>query len=399
MVNDWETKKLSDVYDVRDGTHDSPKYIKSGYPLVTSKNLKSSGLDLSNTNLISETDYININKRSKVDVSDVLFAMIGTIGNPTIVLEEPKFAIKNVALFKVPYDQDSRFLKYYLESDYVVRKMADESKGTTQKFVGLGYLRNFPIKLPSLPEQKRIVSILDDIFKDANRAKEIAEMDLENSKYLLESFLETIFNAPGNNWEDTNLGSIAKIKGGKRVPRGYQMLKEQTNYPYIRVSDFNDDGTVNRNNLKYIDERIYDQIRNYTITDKDMYISIAGTIGKTGIIPTELNGANLTENAAKLVFEKGIYNKYVYYFTRSKGFLEQAGLSTRTTAMPKLALARLSGIRIRIPKLYSEQEIITEKIELLNSEVFNLHKVYSERLNLLALLKKSVLNKAFRGEL
>jgi hypothetical protein len=67
--------------------------------------------------------------------------------------------------------------------------------------------------------------------------------------------------------------------------------------------------------------------------------------------------------------------------------------------MPKLALARLSGIRIRIPKLYSEQEIITEKIELLNSEVFNLHKVYSERLNLLALLKKSVLNKAFRGEL
>jgi type I restriction enzyme S subunit len=157
MVNDWETKKLSDVYDVRDGTHDSPKYIKSGYPLVTSKNLKSSGLDLSNTNLISETDYININKRSKVDVSDVLFAMIGTIGNPTIVLEEPKFAIKNVALFKVPYDQDSRFLKYYLESDYVVRKMADESKGSSKTIVG------FPI-VPIIANNTSLTSTLLLLF-------------------------------------------------------------------------------------------------------------------------------------------------------------------------------------------------------------------------------------------
>ena len=91
MKEGWEYKKLGEIYDVRDGTHDSPKYQDSGYPLVTSKNLKSGILDMSNVNYISESDYLSINQRSKVDIGDVLFAMIGTIGNPVYVYEEPKY--------------------------------------------------------------------------------------------------------------------------------------------------------------------------------------------------------------------------------------------------------------------------------------------------------------------
>ncbi|MDO8454973.1 MAG: restriction endonuclease subunit S, partial [Sulfurimonas sp.] len=110
----WEVRKIGDIYDVRDGTHDSPKYIKEGYPLITSKNLKQDNLNYDNVKYISKIDYININKRSKVDIGDILFAMIGTIGNPIVVKNEPDFAIKNVALFKVPTNQNSYFLKYYL---------------------------------------------------------------------------------------------------------------------------------------------------------------------------------------------------------------------------------------------------------------------------------------------
>ena len=158
----WEKKKLGEIYDVRDGTHDSPKYHSAGYPLITSKNLKRDGLDFEDIKLISEQDYKKINERSKVHNGDVLFAMIGTIGNPTVVTMEPSFAIKNVALFKVPANQSSFFLKYYMDSDIVISKMQKESKGTTQKFVGLGYLRDFPIfclpfppNAPSLPSSTR----------------------------------------------------------------------------------------------------------------------------------------------------------------------------------------------------------------------------------------------------
>ena len=108
----WEVRKLGEVYDVRDGTHDSPKYVKEGYALITSKNLKNDVLNYDKVNYITRKDYININKRSQVDVGDILFAMIGTIGNPIVIQNEPDFAIKNVALFKVPETQNSYFLKY-----------------------------------------------------------------------------------------------------------------------------------------------------------------------------------------------------------------------------------------------------------------------------------------------
>ncbi len=105
-------------------------------------------------------------------------------------------------------------------------------------------------------------------------------------------------------------------------------------------------------------------IKNYIITINDLYISIAGTIGKTGIIPNELNGANLTENAARLVYKNSEKqdNKFVYYFTKSSTFNEQIEDATKTVAQPKLALTRLSEVEIPLPPL-EEQKRIVAKID------------------------------------
>ena len=111
----WVEKKLGEVYDVRDGTHDSPKYHSDGYPFVTSKNLVNGIIDMNNVQFISKEDYDKINERSKVDKGDILFAMIGSnLGHPAIVDFDPHFAIKNVALFKVPSNQLNRYLLYFL---------------------------------------------------------------------------------------------------------------------------------------------------------------------------------------------------------------------------------------------------------------------------------------------
>ena len=92
----WELSTLNKEFDVRDGTHESPQYIhEGGYPFITSKNLKDHGIDFTDIKLISKEDYVNFNRRSKVDRGDLLFAMIGTIENPTIVDFEPAFTIKN----------------------------------------------------------------------------------------------------------------------------------------------------------------------------------------------------------------------------------------------------------------------------------------------------------------
>ena len=189
----WEEKTLGGIYDVRDGTHDSPKYQEEGFPLITSKNLKKDLLNYDNVKYISEQDYININKRSKVDKGDILFAMIGTIGNPVVIKDEPDFAIKNVALFKVPNSQNSNFLKYFLDAKSNIDKMMGDAKGTTQKFVGLGYLRAFKILLPPLKDQQIIVRKLDALSLETKKLEAIYQQKINDLEELKKSVLQKAF--------------------------------------------------------------------------------------------------------------------------------------------------------------------------------------------------------------
>lgn len=207
----WVRSTLGDAYDVRDGTHDSPKYQNAGYPLITSKNLKRGGLTLDDVQFISEKDYLKINARSKVHKGDVLFAMIGTIGNPILVLVDPVFAIKNVALFKVPSGQSGAFLKHYLASGSVIAKMRGDAKGTTQKFVGLGYLRAFPIALPPLCEQLEIVRMLDRLSDEVQRLESTCQQKLATLDALKKSFLHQAFTGQltGDGADRSVSGAIA----------------------------------------------------------------------------------------------------------------------------------------------------------------------------------------------
>lgn len=168
----WETAPMNKIYDVRDGTHDSPRYHTTGYPLITSKNLCEDFIDMDNVKYISKEDYDKINERSKVDVGDVLFAMIGTIGNPTLVVKEPNFAIKNMALFKVPNNQSGSLLRYILSTDEVLGEMKKKAKGSNQPFVSLGYLRGFEISIPATREQQDEIVARLDILNERCKALE-----------------------------------------------------------------------------------------------------------------------------------------------------------------------------------------------------------------------------------
>ena len=163
----WEWVRLSDVIDVRDGTHDTPKYIPSGYPLITGKDFYNGYFQLDKTQYISETDYLEIIKRSKVDVGDILFSMIGgNIGSMIRITTDNYFemGIKNVALFKQYVENDtlSCYLFYFLKSQ--IERMRKKAKGGAQPFVPLNLLRSYPFPLPPLAEQKRIVARVKELL-------------------------------------------------------------------------------------------------------------------------------------------------------------------------------------------------------------------------------------------
>ena len=185
----WEWCKFGEYLDVRDGTHDSPKYVERGIPFVTSKNLKDGKIDFSNISYISEENHKEFTKRSKVDNGDILFAMIGSIGNSTMVNTNVEFSIKNVALFKpLASDTNMRFVLLFLK--YVEAQLQRNAKGGMQPFVPLNYFRNdLYIPLPPMEEQQRIVTEVERWFAvidtlESNEDDLIKAIDQAKSKIL-----------------------------------------------------------------------------------------------------------------------------------------------------------------------------------------------------------------------
>jgi type I restriction enzyme M protein len=159
-------------------------------------------------------------------------------------------------------------------------------------------------------------------------------------------------------WEKVNISDICEVKGGKRLPKGETYAKEKTKHPYIRVVDLI--GTsIDISDLRYITDDVFKEVKNYTISSEDVYVSIAGTIGLLGTVPDELNGANLTENAAKLVLQKDKIDKMFLTYVGISDFVQQQIKKlTHAVGVPKLALERIRTIQIPLPPLDIQREIV-----------------------------------------
>jgi len=168
-----EYGKLGELCDVRDGTHDSPKYVSDGYPLITSKNIFEGVIDKSTASLVSKEDYIEINKRSKVDHGDILMPMIGTIGNPAVVIDrDPQFAIKNVALIKFKDTSTSNiYINAFLKSKLFHQYVTKNSRGGTQKFLGLGDIRKIEVPVLAVDVQNALCKQILCISNLRDKAK------------------------------------------------------------------------------------------------------------------------------------------------------------------------------------------------------------------------------------
>ena len=164
IPDSWEWARIKSCMDVRDGTHDTPKYVEHGIPLITSKNLSNGYLDFSTAKFISIEDHLSIKQRSKVDDGDILFAMIGSIGNPVLYRGSQEFSIKNMALFKKISDEI--IMDYvYIFLRYAQTYMKKDATGGVQAFVSLNYLRNYLIPVPPQNEQIRICNAIIKLCK------------------------------------------------------------------------------------------------------------------------------------------------------------------------------------------------------------------------------------------
>lgn len=191
----WEEKKLSEITEVKDGTHDSPKYLEEGIPFVTQKNIKDGELVLDNTKFISEEDHKKFYKRSNVKHNDILIAMIGANrGEVCQVKTKEIFSIKNVGLIKESPSFDSEYLVYCLRSGKTKKYIKDNSSGSAQGFIGLTKLRELPVKITEISVQRRITKNLTSLENEINKLKSNQSTKLKNLEDLKKSLLEKAFS-------------------------------------------------------------------------------------------------------------------------------------------------------------------------------------------------------------
>ena len=159
-------------------------------------------------------------------------------------------------------------------------------------------------------------------------------------------------------WELNRVGDICKVKSGKRLPKGMSVQDEPTTRKYLRVTDLKSH-VVDESDIKYISEDIFKLISRYTISCDDIYISIAGTIGKVGIIPASIDGISLTENCCKLteLNKSKIIQHFLLHYLRSYEGQSKMQAKTGGASQPKLAITRLKDILIPTPPIQTQNHI------------------------------------------
>jgi len=203
-------------------------------------------------------------------------------------------------------------------------------------------------------------------------------------------FKETEIGLIPEDWEVVRLGEVVDVKGGKRLPKGDEFANNPTPYPYIRIVDFKN-GSIDTRNLKYLTEKQHILLRRYIITSKDVYISIAGTIGLVGSVPEELNGAHLTENAARLILTTdNLYRPFLVFALQSDMVQVHIKMRATRTSQPKLALTRIKQIPIPLPPL-EEQKAIADILSTIQNAIEKTEKV----INATKQLKKSMMKHLF----
>ncbi|WP_286945776.1 restriction endonuclease subunit S [Acetobacterium sp. UBA5834] len=411
----WEWVRLSEIIDVRDGTHDTPKYVANGIPLVTSKNLKQGEIDFDNVKLISLEESKKINMRSGVDDGDILLAMIGSIGNPVLVKKTREFSIKNMALFK-PIKSALFNMEYLLnflqlEQERMKRKAA----GGVQSFVSLTFLRNYLVPLPPLEEQKRIVSKIEELMpyvekynvayseveklnkkfpedmqksilqyaiqgklveqrKEDGTAEELYQQIQEEKKKLIEEGKikkakalseitedEIPFDIP-ESWKWVRLGNLLnKLTDGTHSTPKYTV----TGVPFISVKDVSG-GKMDFSNTKFISQEEHDSLYKRCNPERDdILLTKVGTTGIPVIVDSDQE-FSLFVSVALLKFNTDlIFNKYFMYAIKAPVVQIQARENTRGVGNKNWVMRDIANTILPLPPLNEQKRIVDELEKLL----------------------------------
>jgi type I restriction enzyme, S subunit len=383
----WDIKKLGEVCDFFNGQAHEKCIDENGkYKLINSKFVSSEGDNFKRTN----------NALSPLFVNDIVMVMSDvpngkTLAKCFVVDEDDTYTLNQRICVIRSKCFDTRFLYYQLNRN---KYFLSFNNGENQSNLRKDDILNCELLVPPLPEQQRIVAILDEAFTAIDKAKANAQQNLKNAKEIFESYLQGVFENKEGNWEEKKLSQISKTFGrgkSKHRPRNWDGLYGGK-YPFIQTGDI-------RNCNHYVIE--YSQTYNDVgLAQSKLWkagticITIAANIAETGILtfdacfPDSVIGIEVNEKYAD--------RDFVEYLLQS--FKVRIQALGKGSAQANINMGTFENELFPFPTV-AEQQTIVQKLDALNTETKKLEAIYQQKINDLEELKKSILQKAFAGEL
>lgn len=348
-------------------------YQLEGIPVLKIQNIKPFNITLKKMDYVTEEKYLELKRHSYSD-GDIIMTKLGNPLGESAIVEGVDDGLIVADLVRIRAQKvDTKYLCYHLNSPVTIAYINSQQKGTTRPRVRISVVRDLPIYTPPIPEQKRIVALLDTVFADLEQTRAKTEQNLKNARELFDSYLQQVFSQKGEGWVEYCFSKCFKLKSGNNLT-----AKKMVDGDY---SVFGGNGIAGKHN-------------DFNLSGRNVIIGRVGALcGNVRLIEDKIW---LTDNAFKVVDFNIDFN--LAFLTYLLNFKNLRGLA-RQAAQPVISNSSLKDLLLNFPKSIEEQRLIALKLDDLSHEISELEKIYNEKTNKIDELKKSILQKAFSGEL
>jgi type I restriction enzyme, S subunit len=405
----WDQTTLADLFEICS----SKRVLKAqwqteGVPFFRGREITKLALwgYVENDLFISEALYRDFSRKYGAPTAgDIMITAIGTIGNSYIVRESDRFYFKDASVLwmRKNAEFDSRFINYWLRSDYM-KEQLDKGNGATVDTLTIEKLKSLKLLLPALPEQQRIVAILDEAFEGVAKATANAERNLANARELFErALVQRLTEVPVERTASVRDLALDKRGAIRTGPFGSQLLH----------SEFVDDGSIavlgidnvvdnafTWKRRRYITEKKYMGLQRYTVKSGDVLISIMGTCGRCAIVPDSIEPAINSKHLCCITLDKNkclpeFLHTYFLFHPSARAYL---AAQSKGSIMDGLNMGIIQEMPIDLPSVQN-QKAIGRHAEILRDMSNGLGEIYEKKCSRLAELRRALLHKAFSGQL
>ena len=392
-MKNWDVKKLGVVCDFFNGqAHEKCIDENGSFKLVNSKFVSSNGRNYKKTN----------NALSPLFIGDIVMVMSDvpdgkTLAKCFVIDRNDTYTLNQRICVIRSSNFDTKFLYYQLNRN---KYLLSFDNGENQTNLRKDDILNCNLLIPSIPEQQRIVAILDEAFDAITKAKANAEQNLKNVRGLFESYLQNVFENNGEGWEGNTLGSVCDLKPQKKEAR--DKLKETDLVTFLPMEDLK---VLNKEIIGVKERQLKDVGGSYTYFANDDILLAKVTPcfenGKIGIASNLINGVGFGSSEYIVFRSKGnVVPFYLYYFLSRNQIREEGKkLMTGAVGLKRVSKNWIENYIISYPKSLNEQRSIVQKLDALSAQTKKLEAIYQKKIDDLGELKKSLLQKAFNGEL